>query len=185
MISKNSCICTIVIGLLSLQQGCMTAYPQTYTNEDNNRRTTEITDLLCAMSPTVDRQEANKLAATAVNKTMLLAHEYNVVTTAGTHNLLINLGLKERGLCFQWADDLYEKLQPLAPKTLQVQKVGTDVGDFDEHHALVVTVPGQPIGTGILLDPWRGQGHLMYMPLAKDKGNDWVVENIEGKRQPK
>ncbi len=62
----------------------------------------QLEQVLVALSETVDKTEALLVAETAVRESAVLAEEYQLVRPAVAHNLLVVLGLKERGLCYHW-----------------------------------------------------------------------------------
>jgi len=64
--------------------------------------TTELTHL----SDTVDYQEARMFAYEALLYPQILAERYGLVYPPTFHNFLINTGLKERGLCYEWSEDM-------------------------------------------------------------------------------
>jgi len=60
------------------------------------------------------------VAQTAVADSLKLAEDYRVATPALWHNLLIRTGMKDRGLCYHWTEDLMKRLQALNLKTYQL-----------------------------------------------------------------
>ena len=62
----------------------------------------QLEQVLVALSATVDKTEAILVAETAVRESAVLAEEYQLVRPAVAHNLLIALGIKDRGLCDHW-----------------------------------------------------------------------------------
>ena len=73
----------------------------------------------------------------------------------------MNLGVRKRGLCFQWADDLTLKLQSLRLRTLQLHRGVARLDTRREHSSVVLTAPGQPFDKGVVLDAWRHSGRLL------------------------
>ena len=99
------------------------------------------------------------VAETAVTYSSRLAEEYRVVPPARLHNLLIQVGIKDRGLCYHWTEDLMKRLQALNLRTYQLHwGVAHKGNDLREHNSVVITANGQPFETGLLLDPWRNSG---------------------------
>ena len=124
---------------------------------------------LIALGPAVDPIEARQVAETAMRESAILADEYQLVRPAVAHNLLIAVGVKERGLCYQWAEDLMKRLEALKLKSFQLHwAVAYRGSNLREHNCVVITVSGQPFAKGILLDPWRNSGNLYWTPVAKD-----------------
>jgi hypothetical protein len=133
------------------------------------RSQADLIEQLCALDHSVDMREAEAAAETACSRSRQLAEEYRVVGSPLFHNLLINVGLRKRGLCYQWADDLTAALETLDMRTLELHRGIAHLGSLREHSSVVVTAPGQPFKEGILLDAWRYSGNLYWGPVASDK----------------
>ena len=130
------------------------------------------------MDRSVNRHEADTLAREALRFSRTLAERYRVTTSPWVHNFLVNIHLKDRGLCYQWADDLLNDLTRLHSKTLRILPIGSNIGSYwTEHNALVVLPSHRviPLAHGILLDPWRDSGKLFFVPVGKDSKYQWQV----------
>ena len=142
-----------------------------------------LAERLCGLSPSVDQREAALAAETACVYSLELARQYHAVRPAIWHNVLVNLGLKERGLCFQWADDLSAKLESLHLRTLTLRRGVARLETRREHSSVVLTAPGQAFNYGIVLDAWRHSGRLYWSGVKEDK-YPWievkVIEESEG-----
>jgi hypothetical protein len=125
-------------------------------------------DALVSLSPTVQAAEAERLAADAFEGSRELAQAYRVVRPARLHNMLVNVRLKRRGLCYHWAGDLQARLQTLEMNSLQLRWGVAHGGTFREHNSVVVTARAQPFETGVVLDPWRHGGALFWSPVQAD-----------------
>jgi hypothetical protein len=129
----------------------------------------QLEQVLVALSQTVDKTEAMMVAETAVRESAVLAEEYQLVRPAVAHNLLIALGLKDRGLCYHWTEDLMKRLQALDLKSLQLYwGVAHRGSGLREHNCVVVSAKGQDFFKGIVLDPWRNSGNLFWARVTKD-----------------
>jgi hypothetical protein len=153
--------------------GCAPRLP--HPSADKEQR---LVRMLVAMDGSVDRAEARRLAHEAIAYSRTLAGRYHVTTSPWVHNFLVNVHLRDRGLCYQWADDLYTHLDALHLKTLTLSPVGANIGRyFTEHNALAV-LPSRhalPLGKGILLDPWRHSGDLFFVHIGKDAAYRWQI----------
>lgn len=148
--------------LLGLAAGCASPSRQPVAWAD-------LAGQLRGLGTSVDAGEADLAAETACRYSLELAREYRVVRPAIWHNVLVNVGLRERGLCFQWADDLSAKLETLQLRTLQVRRGCARWETRREHSAVVLTVPGQAFAEGIVLDAWRHSGRLYWGVVKSDK----------------
>ena len=124
---------------------------------------------LNALDPAVDPTEARQVAETAIRESAVLAEEYQLVRPAVMHNLLVVMGIKDRGLCYQWTEDLMKRLEALELKSFQLHwGVAHPGSNLREHNCVVISVKGQPFSKGILFDPWRHSGNLYWTPVVKD-----------------
>ena len=117
--------------------------------------------------------EAGQLAETAISYSYHLAQEYRLVRPPVLHNILVRVGIKDRGLCYQWTEDLMNRLYLLKLKNFQLHwGVAYRGSELREHNTVVVTALGQSSEDGILLDPWRNSGEL-YWANVKDDSYPW------------
>lgn len=127
-----------------------------------------LAERIAALAPDVSRNEAARLASRAYATANELRHEYRVVGPPLFHNFLVNTGIRKRGLCFQYAEDLLARLDELKLSTLELHWGEARAGTLREHNCVVVTARGGPFRSGIILDCWRHSGHLYWAPLATD-----------------
>lgn len=124
---------------------------------------------LMALNADVDEAEAALTAETVIRDAAILAREYKLVRPAILHNLLIQIGLKKRGLCYQWTEDLMKSLKALNLRTLVLNWGVADRGsDLFEHNCVVVTARGADFNQGLVLDAWRNSGVLYWASVTKD-----------------
>jgi hypothetical protein len=130
---------------------------------------------LAGLSPRVDRTEAKALADCAYATVSQLRRQYRMFGTPIFNNFLIYHGLKKRGYCYQWSEDLLVALDPLKLKSLELHWGEANPGNWRENNCLVVTAKGQPFNHGIVLDCWKHFGHLHWNPVLSDE--EPYVEN--------
>jgi hypothetical protein len=129
----------------------------------------QLEHLLLALSAAVDKTEAMLVAETALRESAVLAEEYQLVRPAVAHNLLVALGIKNRGLCYHWTQDLMKQLQTLDLKSLQLYwGVAYRGSELREHNCVVVSAKGKGFFKGLVLDPWRNSGNLYWARVTKD-----------------
>jgi len=116
---------------------------------------------------------------------MLLSHDVFEETTRLTksfkltsppwfHNFLVNIGLKEKGLCYHWSDALYMYLSKKQYPHFEFHLVGANIGEyFFEHNALVITAKGSKVLEGVIIDPWRNSGKLYFSKVREDTKYRW------------
>jgi len=125
---------------------------------------------LAALNHGTETEEARMVAETSIRYSMALADAYRLIRPAIVHNMLVQLGLRDRGLCYHWTEDLMERLQALPLKSYQLHwGVAYRGSDLREHNTVVITVKGQEFKKGIVLDPWRNSGDLYWVSVGKDR----------------
>jgi hypothetical protein len=130
---------------------------------------------LAALSPRVNRDEAKLLAECAYATVSKLRRDYRMFGTPIFNNFLIYHGLRKRGYCYQWSEDLLVALDKLKPTSLELHWGEYDPRTWRENNCIVVTAKGQPFQRGIMLECWRHLGHLYYGPVVADY--EHYVEN--------
>lgn len=133
-----------------------------------------VSDLRC-LSPDVDVHEAQALADFALNHSLDLAERYGAVRPAVLQNVLVNLKLKDRGLCYHWADDLQTKLQTVGLRTLRLYRVVSKMNTKHEHNSLVIAARDQKMSQGLILDAWRHGGRLFWSRVGEDRKYEWKL----------
>ncbi len=131
---------------------------------------------IAALAPSVRTEEAHQVADCAYRTAAQLRRDYAVVGPPLFHNFLVNTGIRKRGLCFQWAEDLLACLDALKLTSLELHWGEARARTWREHNCVVVTAKGQPFRTGIVLDCWRHSGHLSWGELASDH-YPWVEDS--------
>lgn len=132
---------------------------------------------LAALSPRVDRNETKLLAECAYATVARLREEYPMFGTPIFNNFLVYHGLKKRGYCYQWTEDLLVALDTLKLKTLELHWGEAYAGTYRENNCLVITAKGQPFDRGMILECWRHFGHLRWNLVLSDE--DRYYENTK------
>jgi hypothetical protein len=134
---------------------------------------------IAALSPTVSPDEARRVAYAAYMTGLELRREWRVVWLPGVQNLLVNMGARKWGLCFQWATELLVRLDALKLQTLELHWAESFANTSGEHNVIVVTARGQAFEKGILLDNWRYSGQLVWTQVAMDPEYHWTENKSE------
>lgn len=152
--------------LLALAAGCTTVTPAPPSASDEQ----SLTAALAALDASVDPAEAAALSRTAYRASRELTTHYRMVGSADIHNLLVNLGLRERGLCCDWARDMLLRLAALDAQTLTLHWITAYEGQgIDEHNSVLVTPRGGGLANGIVIDGWRSPGRLVWIAAPADR----------------
>lgn len=153
--------------------------PQTLAFAHVDAEEAKIADLaakIARLGAGVDPAEAARAARIAVEEPLQWAQDWGVEDAPYIHNIKVNRGLKPRGLCRHWADDLQVRMVREGFQTLDWHRaIANHDNILVEHSTLIVSARGAGMAQGILLDPWRlGQGELFYSAVQKDPKYDWV-----------
>ena len=132
----------------------------------------ELERAILALGPGVDPAEAERAARMSYEHTYRLALEYRIVDPALIHNNKVNLGLKPRGLCKHYAEDMERMLRAQDFQTLDVHRaIGAVIGI--DHSTAIISRRGDDMYDGIVLDPWRRGGRLTWIPTREDTAWGW------------
>ena len=134
----------------------------------DERSIKELTKALVALAPDVDPAEAQSLSVTAHTTARRLKREYRVVLNPEFTVFLYNIGMRKRGWCGHWAQDIGAELKELKLKTLVLHWGEAYPNTTSENNALVVTARNQPFDQGIIIDGWRRAGRLFWCQVKKD-----------------
>ncbi|WP_254439024.1 hypothetical protein [Ruegeria arenilitoris] len=140
-----------------------------------------------ALGPEVDPEEAQRAARVTYAYTAQLAQEYQITDPPLIHNAKVNKGLRPRGLCWHWAEDIERRLKQENFRTLTLHRAiaNADNPFRIDHSTAIISRRGDSMYEGVVLDPWRYGGVLFWSPLREDTRYEWVPRNIvlEKRRQ--
>ncbi len=135
-----------------------------------------LAEMIENLGPGVDPEEARRAARIAIDYPLELKRQYRVTDPPLIHNMKVNMGLRPRGLCYQWADDLEARLRQENFRTLTLHRAiaNSDRPFLIEHSTVIISRKGDPFEKGIVLDPWRYGGTLYWAPTLKDETYKWI-----------
>ena len=130
---------------------------------------------ILALDASVDRDEARRAAIIAFEYPLELAEAYQISDPPLVHNVLVNLGIKPRGLCVDWTADLITRLREERFRSLDLH---WGVANHDslfriEHSTVIISARNQHLEQGVVLDPWRNGGDLFWSPTLEDPAYEW------------
>lgn len=128
-------------------------------------------DAILALGPGIDPDEAARAAQVAYDWTDELVRQYQIVDPPLVHNMKVNAGLKPRGLCWHWAEDMERRLLTENFQTLDIHRAiaNADRAFRIDHSTAIVSRKGDDMYEGIVLDPWRTGGELVWVRTTADK----------------
>ena len=132
---------------------------------------------ILALGPEVDPEEAARAARITYEYTAQLVDEYQIVDPPLVHNTKVNMGLKPRGLCWHWAEDIENRLAAEQFETLDLHRAIANANNIRiEHSTAIVSRKGDGMYDGIVLDPWRYGGVVYWGGVTEDPKYDWYPQ---------
>ena len=128
-----------------------------------------------SLGPDVDPVEARRAAELSYSHAAQLARDYAVTDPPILHNTKVNAGLRERGLCYHYAEDMQARLDQEGFESLTILRAIAEPRNAFriEHSSPVIAARGGDIYDGIVLDAWRHGGALFWAPTVEDTRYDW------------
>ena len=139
------------------------------------QRIQELQLAILSLDESIDRSEARTAATIAIVYPQALAKQYEITDPPLLHNVLVNLGMKPRGLCVDWTADMITRLRAERFHSLDLH---WGVANYDsvlsiEHSTVIISARNQPLDQGVVLDPWRNGGDLFWSPTLEDPSYEW------------
>ena len=167
---------SVIAVTLFLLQGCASPSPQLdLPPMVEKQRIRDLNHAILNLGDEIDSGEAQRAARIAIEYSQQLALQYEISSSALTHNLLVNLGIKPRGLCVDWTTDLLARLKQEGFHSLDLHWA---IANYEttfrlEHSTVIISARGGSIYQGLVLDPWRHSGQLFWAPTLEDVDYIW------------
>ena len=152
----------------------------------DRRDVTALRDAILSLGDGIDPEEALRAARIAYRYTRQLAQEYQFTDPPLIHNAKVHLGLRPRGLCYHWAEDIEARLLEEDFRTLDMHRAIAPETLFRiEHSTAIISRKGDVYSEGIILDPWRTGGTLHWTRVTDDTDYEWLphVEVLDSRWQ--
>ena len=144
-------------------------------------RVEALSKLLRSLDSSISSKEARSLSDEIFQETGKLRKKFNPTSQAQFNNFLINAGVKEKGLCYDWSDALYLHFSKKQYSSFEFHLLVAHKGKyFYEHNTLVVVAKGGNVLEGIVIDPWRNSGNLYFSKVNEDKKYEWRHRSKRG-----
>jgi hypothetical protein len=166
----------ILMLCLLLLQGCAVDPARLdISRADEQRRIADLEQAILSLGDDIDPEEASRAARVAIDYSLQLAREYEVSGSPIFHNVMVNLGLRSRGLCVHWTRDLRDRLRQEDFRSLDLHWA---IANYEslfrlEHSTVVVSARGAGLQQGLVLDPWRNSGELYWARTLDDSDYNW------------
>lgn len=182
MLKKITCL--ILLLSVMFTAGCGAPPVDTASRPD---QVAKLSSAILALGPEVDPEEAERAARITYEYVDQLVQEYEITDPPLIHNSKVNFGIKPRGLCYHWANDIEARLNKENFQTLQMHGAIANAEKplLLEHSTAIISRRGDTHMEGIVLDPWRTGGVLHWAPTVEDTKYDWRAreEVFEFKRR--
>ena len=140
--------------------------------------------MLSELDKTIPQEEADRLAWDLWRRAQQLNVKFSRTTSPKFHNFFVNVGLKEKGLCYHYSDALYRQMSKRNYPHFAFHLAGANIGSFwFEHNALVVTAKGSSVEDGLIIDAWRDPHSLYAVKFKCDSDYNWIHRPNRGCRQ--
>lgn len=162
----------LLVGASGMGAGCRTSTGNRdcFQPEFQEIQAAGLAGELTALDSSVSPEESLALAQLMVRESLQLKETYHMVRPALLHNILVNAGIRDRGLCWHWMEDLRERSAVLKLRTLELRHVCAHPGSrMREHNALAAGNHRIPREKWVVLDSWRYAGCLYWSRLKDDK----------------
>ena len=138
----------------------------------------ELRSQIMALGPDIDPEEADLAARISFQHTSDLAIAYQITDAPLVHNAKVNMGLKPRGLCWHWAEDMEKRLVAEDFQTLDIHRAiaNADNAFRIEHSTAIISARGDGYLDGVVVDPWRKGGILTHVPVLTDPDYKWDAQ---------
>ena len=144
-------------------------------------RVEELSRLLKSLDSSISSRQAKSLSDEIFQETGKLRKKFNPTSQAHFNNFLINAGVKEKGLCYEWSDALYLHFSKKEYAHFEFHLLVSNKGEyFYEHNVMVVVAKGGEVLEGIVIDPWRNSGELYFSKVSEDKKYRWKHRGERG-----
>jgi hypothetical protein len=164
--------------LLFLVQGCTVHAPAPQTSNIHR-----LAQLLQSQNRHIPTSESLKLSKDIFYKTRSLSKAFKLTSPPQYHNFLVTIGLRKKGLCYDWSDALYVYLTQREYPSFTFHLMGANIGKYwTEHNSLVVVAKGLSIEEGIIVDPWRDSARLYFSKVKEDVKYSWKHRATRGCR---
>ncbi len=139
-------------------------------------------DAILALPGPGDAAEATAIARAALQGSARLSARYRMVWPPLLHNNFVHLGLRPRGLCCHWAEDLLREIERVPYTHYQTWWLVAQLGNrWREHNTPAIAPLGNAWTESLVLDGWRNSGELFHAPAQGDR-YAWTLHPLDARR---
>lgn len=133
---------------------------------------------LISLDKSINKKRASEISYKILKASKDIKDEFQPISYPWINNTLVNLGIKQKGLCWEWRDEFYNHLEGKI-EPFDMQKVVANKGMLNEHNAIVLISKSSNIQNSILIDLWRFSGTPHIVTAKDDDSYIWSVSENE------
>ena len=139
------------------------------------QHTANLAQMLQKANPNASKKEIGALVARIKYSAQRLHIAYDRHTHPWIHNLLVNLSIKQKGLCWHFSDALYLDLLKAKSSypSFCFHLIVSKPGSFWEHNGVAIVDCKGDLQEGVVVDLWRKRNSITYYPLTHDPEYRW------------
>lgn len=159
---------------------CAGGQPQ--NQEPPPERTAALREAILALPGPGDPAEAAAIARSSLLAAERLSARYGMVWPPLLHNNLVHLGLRPRGLCCHWAEDMLRAVEATPLHHYRTWWLVAYLGNrVREHNTPAIAPVGSSWEDALVLDGWRDSGRLFFGPVSGDR-YPWTLHPLDRRR---
>ena len=140
-----------------------------------------LSTMLTSLDRNITTKESYALSKDIFAKKETLSKAFEVTSPPQYHNFLVNVGLREKGLCYHWSDAFYAYLKMQNYPSFEFHLMGANIGEYwSEHNVLVIIAKGTSVEDGVIIDAWRNPEKLYFSKVKDDKKYVWSHRPARG-----
>ena len=118
-------------------------------------------------------EESLRLSIGLMDEIGRLKQKYKSFSIPIVHNMLIDVGIKKRGACKHWAEDLLDYMRPISRQFFSITWGEANPKKFNEHNVAVIYPNYSEFADGLIIDPWRTSGKPYWITVKDDHHYKW------------
>jgi len=161
------------VASLAITIGLSACAPPAENEVQRGKRIELLAGEIQSLRPNLSPPSTRRFAAVSVETAARKRLDWNIHATPWVNNFFVNAKINEYGLCYQWADYLYYRLNRELPAKLRMKLICRNRGKLNEHNAVCLYSQGGDWHKGLVLDGWKEAGILLFYPVSADAG-EWM-----------
>lgn len=146
------------------------------SQNETSLKTQKLSRDITSLSNTINKKEAVTFSNDILTQSKLLAKEYDLVSPPLFHNFLVNINMRDKGLCYHFAKDLLNHLESKKYDSFELKRIVANRAEYFEHNAVLLTTKDSSFEESLVLDAWRNSGELFWSRVKDDSKYKWELK---------